>query len=98
MFDEDLSLRQWFLSRDVWTGSSVQWFLSFDREMFGEVVVNGSSRFSYEDSRCRLGFSRHATLVSKFDFSTTYFHANFFILVLYLNCMNCSRFIGIREY
>ncbi|KAK9095149.1 hypothetical protein Scep_026618 [Stephania cephalantha] len=32
-------------------GFTVQWFLSFDREMFGEVVVNGSSRFSYEDSR-----------------------------------------------
>ncbi|KAK9166711.1 hypothetical protein Scep_001902 [Stephania cephalantha] len=31
--------------------SSVQWFLSFDREMFGEVVVNGSSRFSYDNSR-----------------------------------------------
>ncbi|KAK9081738.1 hypothetical protein Syun_031184 [Stephania yunnanensis] len=79
-------------------GSTVQWFLSFDREMFGEVVVNGSSWFSYEDSRMSTRVLCHATLVSKFDFSTTYFHANFLIVVLYLNCMNCSRFIGIREY
>ncbi|KAK9095370.1 hypothetical protein Scep_026839 [Stephania cephalantha] len=35
--------------------SSIQWFLSFDREMFGDVVVNGSSRFSYDDSRCLPG-------------------------------------------
>ncbi|KAK9168768.1 hypothetical protein Syun_000908 [Stephania yunnanensis] len=45
---------QWFLSFDremLGRGFTVQWFLSFDRDMFGEVVGNGSSRFSYDDSR-----------------------------------------------
>ncbi|KAK9088785.1 hypothetical protein Scep_027867 [Stephania cephalantha] len=32
-------------------GSPVHGFLSFDREMFSEVVVMGSSWFSYDDSR-----------------------------------------------
>ncbi|KAK9112066.1 hypothetical protein Scep_019585 [Stephania cephalantha] len=37
--------------------SSVQWFLSFDREMFGEVVVNGPLGSPTTILECRLGFS-----------------------------------------
>ncbi|KAK9082835.1 hypothetical protein Scep_029306 [Stephania cephalantha] len=55
MIDEDLSLCHGFLSRDVWMGSTVHGFLSFDREMFREVVVMGSLAKTIPG--CRPGFS-----------------------------------------
>ncbi|KAK9083381.1 hypothetical protein Scep_029852 [Stephania cephalantha] len=50
MFDHEMF--GWGSSREMFGwGSPVNGSLSFDPEMFGEVIVMGSSRFSYVDSQ-----------------------------------------------